>query len=139
LFSDSADSATETIEAVEEEADKLTAHLSYAPEEKKEDAPAPVEQPKAFSQVEGTIELPTLSKLFSDSADSATETIEAVEDKAMEAVQAIQETAETAVQAIAEAKEAPVEGQQADIKEAQYSEKTFSDKGINSTSTLKSW
>ena len=130
------------VEAVsEEEADKLTAHLSYAPEEKKEDAPAPVEQPKAFSQVEGTIELPTLSKLFSDSADAATETIEAVEDKAMEAVQAIQETAETAVQAIAEAKEAPVEGQQADIKEAQYSEteKTFSDKGINSTSTLKSW
>lgn len=128
------------VEAVsEEEADKLTAHLSYAPEEKKEDALAPVEQHKAFSQVEGTIELPTLSKLFSDSADSATETIEAVEDKAMEAVQAIQETAETAVQAIAEAKEAPVEGQQADIKEAQYSEKTFSDKGINSTSTLKSW
>lgn len=48
--------------------------------------------------------------------------IEQVEDKAAAAIQAIQEMTEQAQQAIMEAKEAPVEGQQEDLREAQFSE-----------------
>lgn len=130
------------VEAVsEEEAEKLTANVSAEPvaaaPSSEEDKP--FSNTKSFSKVEGTIELPTLSKMFS-AIEDASQSIEAVEDKSMEAVQAIQEAADTAVQAIAEAKEAPVEAQAEDIKEAQYSEKSFSENdSINTISTLRNW
>ena len=68
-------------------------------------------------------------------------TVEEVEDKAMLAVQSIKAAAEEAQQAIMEAKVAPVEGQEPDIQEAQFSdhegyeERTFSD----GEDTLSTW
>ena len=57
-------------------------------------------------------------------------TVEAIEDKALAAVQSIREVAEEAANQIMEAKQAPVESENADLKEAQFSEKT---------DTLVSW
>ena len=50
------------------------------------------------------------------------QSVEVVEDKALAAVQSIQEAANEAVLAIAEAKDAPAPGEEADLKEAQFSE-----------------
>jgi len=63
--------------------------------------------------------------------------VEAIEDKALAAVQAIQDATAAATQAIQEAKAAPVEGQEAQLQEAQFSEqKTFSE---TDTDPLLSW
>lgn len=50
------------------------------------------------------------------------QSVEVVEDKALAAVQSIQEAANEAVLAITEAKEAPAPGEEADLKEARFSE-----------------
>ena len=63
------------------------------------------------------------------------QSVELVEDKALAAVQSIQEAANEAVLAIAEAKEAPAPGEEADLKEAQFS--TTSKGGNNDT--LADW
>ena len=60
-------------------------------------------------------------------------TVEQIEDKALAAVQSIRAVTEEATAAIMEAKQAPVEGQEEDLKEAQFSEKD------NSADTLVSW
>ena len=62
------------------------------------------------------------------------QSVELVEDKALAAVQSIQEAANEAVLAIAEAKEAPAPGEEADLKEAQFS---TTSKGGNDT--LADW
>ena len=59
--------------------------------------------------------------------------VEQIEDKALAAIQSIRAVTEEAAGAIMEAKQAPVESQEADLKEAQFSEKD------NSTDTLVSW
>lgn len=65
-------------------------------------------------------------------AEEAPQTsVEGIEDKALEAVQSIQEAANNAVLAIQEAKEAPAPGEEEDLKEAHFSEKT--------NDTLSSW
>lgn len=50
------------------------------------------------------------------------QSVEAVEDKALAAVQSIQEAANEAVLAITEAKEAPAPGEEADLREARFSD-----------------
>jgi hypothetical protein len=73
-------------------------------------------------------------------AEEPAPSVEAIEDKAIAAVQQIQAAAAEAEAAILNAKAAPVEGQEADLQEATFSEtdntveKTFSD-----NNTLVSW
>ena len=59
-------------------------------------------------------------------------TVEQIEDKALAAIQSIRAVTEEAAGAIMEAKQAPVESQEEDLKEAQFSEKDQND-------TLVSW
>ena len=74
-------------------------------------------------------------------AEEPAPSVEAIEDKAIAAVQQIQAAAAEAEAAILNAKAAPVEGQEADLQEATFSEtdntveKTFSD----NNNTLVSW
>jgi len=62
-------------------------------------------------------------------------TVEAIEDKALAAVQSIQAAASEAEAQILNAKAAPAAQEEADLQEAQFSEKTFS----NTNDTLVSW
>ena len=78
---------------------------------------------------EGTEEAPAAE-------GNAAPTVENIEDKALAAVNSIKAAAEEASAQILSAKAAPVETGDQDIQEAQFSEKTFSDKD---TSTLISW
>ena len=145
----------------EEEADKLTDGLAVEDtdededEEKKAEEEKPEEEEKEFS---------TLDKFFADAVAGGNQaepeiiqavvdpktgnlvpfkeepeapSVEAIEDKALQAVQSIQEAAAEASAQILEAKQAPVENQEEDLQEAQFSEKekTFS----NTNDTLISW
>ena len=64
---------------------------------------------------------------------AAAPSVEQIEDKALAAIQSIRAVTEEAAGAIMEAKQAPVEAQEEDLKEAQFSEKD------NSSDTLVSW
>ena len=145
----------------EEEADKLTDGLAVEDtdededEDKKAEEEKPEEEEKEFS---------TLDKFFADAVAGGNQaepeiiqavvdpktgnlvpfkeepeapSVEAIEDKALQAVQSIQEAAAEASAQILEAKQAPVENQEEDLQEAQFSEKekTFS----NTNDTLISW
>lgn len=144
-----------------EEADKLTDGLAVEDtdededEDKKAEEEKPEEEEKEFS---------TLDKFFADAVAGGNQaepeiiqavvdpktgnlvpfkeepeapSVEAIEDKALQAVQSIQEAAAEASAQILEAKQAPVENQEEDLQEAQFSEKekTFS----NTNDTLISW
>ena len=131
----------------EEEADKLTDGLAVEDtdededEEKKAEEEKPEEEEKEFS---------TLDKFFADAVAGGNQaepeiiqavvdpktgnlvpfkeepeapSVEAIEDKALQAVQSIQEAAAEASAQILEAKQAPVENQEEDLQEAQFSEK----------------
>lgn len=63
--------------------------------------------------------------------------VEAIEDAALAAVQAIQNAATESTNAIMEAKNTPAEGEQAELQEAQFSQKSFSENNTNDT--LISW
>jgi hypothetical protein len=66
--------------------------------------------------------------------------VEAIEDKAVAAVQQIQAAAAEAEAAILNAKAAPVEGQEADLQEATFSEKeNIEEKTFSSNNVLVSW
>ena len=142
-----------------EEAEKLTEEEKKAEEEK------PEEEEKAEDKKEDEEEkkFSTLDKFFANVAGNQEEpeiiqavidpktgklvpyapkeetgaSVEAIEDKALQAVQSIQEAAAEASAQILEAKQAPIENQEEDLQEAQFSEKekTFS----NTNDTLISW
>jgi hypothetical protein len=66
--------------------------------------------------------------------------VEAIEDKAVAAVQQIQAAAAEAEAAILNAKAAPVEGQEADLQEATFSEKeNIEEKTFSDNNVLVSW
>jgi hypothetical protein len=66
--------------------------------------------------------------------------VEAIEDKAVAAVQQIQAAAAEAEAAILNAKAAPVEGQEADLQEATFSEKeNIEEKTFSNNNVLVSW
>ena len=83
-------------------------------------------QPVAVAPEQAVVAQPT-----TDGTQPAS--VEQIEDKALAAIQSIRAVTEEAAGAIMEAKQAPVESQEADLKEAQFSEKD------NSTDTLVSW
>lgn len=83
-------------------------------------------QPVAVAPEQAVVAQPT-----TDGTQPAS--VEQIEDKALAAIQSIRAVTEEAAGAIMEAKQAPIESQEADLKEAQFSEKD------NSTDTLVSW
>ena len=147
----------------EEEADELTEDLQVEDKDEEEDEKAEEEAPKEEEEKKFS----TLEKFFADSTvgqapaepeivqavydangnlvpfkpeEEAAPSVEAIEDKALQAVQSIQEAAAEASAQILQAKQAPVEGEEEDLREAQFSEneevqKEFSD----NNDTLVSW
>jgi hypothetical protein len=139
------DEDIEVVPITEEEADDLTEDLAVEDTDEDEDEK---EEEKEYS---------TLDKFFADIAqqqgqgepevipavmdpetgqlvpleekndETQAPSVEVIEDKALQAVQSIQEAAAEASAQILEAKQAPVESQEEDLQEAQFSEKTFSD------------
>ena len=69
--------------------------------------------------------------------NEGTPSVEAIEDAALAAVQAIQNAATEGANQIMEAKNTPAEGEQAELQEAQFSQKSFSEN--NNNDTLISW
>ena len=142
----------------EDEADELTEHLEVEDTDKDEDEE---DDEKEFSYYND----PILDKFFADAvgpqlqaqAQPATQapvqqaqaqpiqeqqpveepapSVEAIEDKAIAAVQSIQAAAAEAEATIMNAKAAPVENQEAELQEAQFSDRMFS----NTEDTLVSW
>ena len=73
-----------------------------------------------------------------ESPEEGAPSVEAIEDKALQAVQSIQEAAAEASAQILEAKQAPVENQEEDLHEAQFSENE-EQKNFSENDTLVSW
>ena len=140
----------------EEEADELTDGLAVEDTDEDEDEEKKTEEEeKEFSTLDkffaevvagGNQEEPEIiqavvdpktGKLVPFKEESEAPSVEAIEDKALQAVQSIQEAAAEASAQILEAKQAPIENQEEDLQEAQFSEKekTFS----NTNDTLISW
>jgi hypothetical protein len=69
--------------------------------------------------------------------NEGTPSVEKIEDAALAAVQAIQNAATEGANQIMEAKNTPAEGEQAELQEAQFSQKSFSEN--NNDDTLISW
>ena len=142
----------------EEEADELTEHLEVEDTDKDEDEE---DDEKEFSYYND----PILDKFFADAVgpqlqaqaqpagqapiqqvqaqpiqeqqtvEEPAPSVEAIEDKAIAAVQSIQAAAAEAEATIMNAKAAPVENQEAELQEAQFSDRMFS----NTEDTLVSW
>lgn len=137
----------------EEEADELTKDLDYEkdPEENEEESKEFSTLDKFFTDVVAAepavapapVQAVDPSQINPETGDpvnvepvaAPAQSVELVEDKALAAVQSIQEAANEAVLAITEAKEAPAPGEEADLKEAQFS--TTSKSGNNDT--LADW
>lgn len=137
----------------EEEADELTKDLDYEkdPEENEEESKEFSTLDKFFADVvaaepavaQAPVQAVDPSQINPETGDpinvepvaAPAQSVELVEDKALAAVQSIQEAANEAVLAITEAKEAPAPGEEADLKEAQFS--TTSKSGNNDT--LADW
>ena len=142
----------------EDEADELTEHLEVEDTDKDEDEE---DDEKEFSYYND----PILDKFFADAVgpqlqaqaqpagqapiqqaqaqpiqeqqpvEEPAPSVEAIEDKAIAAVQSIQAAAAEAEATIMNAKAAPVENQEAELQEAQFSDRMFS----NTEDTLVSW
>lgn len=112
----------------------------YLKKKKAEKAAEGVEE-KKMSEIAEEAEIKDIAQAPEESAAVEQPTLEAVEDKAQDAIEAIQETVDAAVEAIEEAKAAPVEEAEEDddIKEASYSDKTFSEVVANGMNTLINW
>lgn len=142
----------------EEEAKELMKKEDEKPgeeEEKKEDEPEKKEEEKTYSDdvmdkffatVNGEVNAPEVVEATYDengnlvplqNNEETVPSVEAIEDAALAAVQAIQNAATESTNAIMEAKNTPAEGEQAELQEAQFSQKSFSENNTNDT--LISW
>lgn len=142
----------------EEEAKELMKKEDEKPGEeegKKEDEPEKKEEEKTYSDdvmdkffatVNGEVNAPEVVEATYDengnlvplqNNEETVPSVEAIEDAALAAVQAIQNAATESTNAIMEAKNTPAEGEQAELQEAQFSQKSFSENNTNDT--LISW
>jgi hypothetical protein len=141
----------------EEEAKELMKKEDEKPseEEKKEDEPEKKEEEKTYSDdvmdkffadINGEVNAPEVVEATYDengnlvplqNNEETVPSVEAIEDAALAAVQAIQNAATESTNAIMEAKNTPAEGEQAELQEAQFSQKSFSENDTNDT--LISW
>jgi len=101
---------------------------------------------KFFATVNGEVNTPEVVEATYDengnlvplqNNEETVPSVEAIEDAALAAVQAIQNAATESTNAIMEAKNTPAEGEQAELQEAQFSQKSFSENDTNDT--LISW
>lgn len=101
---------------------------------------------KFFATVNGEVNAPEVVEATYDengnlvplqNNEETVPSVEAIEDAALAAVQAIQNAATESTNAIMEAKNTPSEGEQAELQEAQFSQKSFSENNTNDT--LISW
>lgn len=101
---------------------------------------------KFFATVNGEVNAPEVVEATYDengnlvplqNNEETVPSVEAIEDAALAAVQAIQNAATESTNAIMEAKNTPAEGEQAELQEAQFSQKSFSENDTNDT--LISW
>lgn len=101
---------------------------------------------KFFATVNGEVNAPEVIEAVYDengnlvplqNNEETVPSVEAIEDAALAAVQAIQNAATESTNAIMEAKNTPAEGEQAELQEAQFSQKSFSENDTNDT--LISW
>ena len=101
---------------------------------------------KFFADVNGEVNAPEVIEAVYDengnlvplqNNEETVPSVEAIEDAALAAVQAIQNAATESTNAIMEAKNTPAEGEQAELQEAQFSQKSFSENDTNDT--LISW
>jgi hypothetical protein len=137
----------------EEEAKELMKKEDEKPSE--EDEPEKKEEEKTYSDdvmdkffatVNGEVNAPEVVEATYDengnlvplqNNEETVPSVEAIEDAALAAVQAIQNAATESTNAIMEAKNTPAEGEQAELQEAQFSQKSFSENDTNDT--LISW
>jgi hypothetical protein len=147
----------EVVPISEEEAKELMKKEDEKPseEEKKEDEPEKKEEEKTYSDdvmdkffadINGEVNAPEVVEATYDengnlvplqNNEETVPSVEAIEDAALAAVQAIQNAATESTNAIMEAKNTPAEGEQAELQEAQFSQKSFSENDANDT--LISW
>lgn len=136
----------------EEEAKELMKKEDEKPgeeEEKKEEGEKTYSDDvmdKFFATVNGEVNAPEVVEATYDengnlvplqNNEETVPSVEAIEDAALAAVQAIQNAATESTNAIMEAKNTPAEGEQAELQEAQFSQKSFSENNTNDT--LISW
>lgn len=139
----------------EEEADELTDNLVVEEEEEKEFSDNPI-LGKFFADVQqgmaqpapgapapaATMPAPQVPvDQYGNPVPAAPQpmSVEAIEDKAVAAVQSIQAAASEAEAMIMNAKAAPVEGSEADLQEAQFSEFEYDDEFNQVSNTLTDW
>ncbi len=108
-------------------------------------APAPEDDIIQARRDPNTGELVPIDDPNAPAPDQPQMTVEAIEDKALAAVQSIQAAAAEAEATIMNAKAAPAETEQANLQEAQFSEKYYNDNDAeerifsDSNDTLVSW
>ena len=144
----------------EEEADELTEHLEVEDTDKDEDeeeddekefsyyndpildkffadavGPQLQGQEQTQQAVEAQVPVQQAQSIQEQQPAEPAPSVEAIEDKAIAAVQSIQAAAAEAEATIMNAKAAPIENQEAELQEAQFSDKMFS----NTDDTLVSW
>ena len=147
----------EVVPISEEEAKELMKKEDEKPseEEKKEDEPEKKEEEKTYSDdvmdkffadINSEVNAPEVIEATYDengnlvplqNNEETVPSVEAIEDAALAAVQAIQNAATESTNAIMEAKNTPAESEQAELQEAQFSQKSFSENDTNDT--LISW
>ena len=142
-------SEEEAKELMKKEDEKPSEEEEKKEEEKKEEEEKTYSDDvmdKFFATVNGEVNAPEVVEAVYDengnlvplqNNEETVPSVEAIEDAALAAVQAIQNAATESTNAIMEAKNTPAEGEQAELQEAQFSQKSFSENDTNDT--LISW